>query len=172
MPGDRVHSHPAWLAWLDRALMLLASLSIFGIMAIVSSDVFLRYFFNRPLSWGYDAVSLYLIGAVFFFALPGTFSSRGHVSIELVADRFGFATRRRLTAFWSLASAVAFGLVFWLGLERTLGAWRAGEVVAGAVAWPVWLSLAVVPLGCGVLLLRLLANMLWPAVPAGLGEER
>jgi TRAP-type C4-dicarboxylate transport system permease small subunit len=58
-------------------------------------------------------------------------------------------------------------------------------VLAGAIAWPTWISAALVPLGCGVLVLRLLLQLvgnllslvsgrdLYPLPPVtGVGEAR
>jgi hypothetical protein len=37
-----------------------------------------------------------------------------------------------------------------------LDSFQSSDVLAGAIPWPVWLSAALVPLGAGVLVLRLL----------------
>ncbi len=144
------------LALVDAALGFVASVCILAIMAIVGTDVFLRYFFSHPIPWAYDAISLYLVGAIFFFSLSDTFASGGHVSIDLLVERFGPAVRRWLEAAWCLASAVAFALVCWLWMRKTWDAWQAHEVVAGVINWPVWLSTIVVPVGTAALLARLL----------------
>jgi TRAP-type C4-dicarboxylate transport system permease small subunit len=145
-----------WLSRFEHALMSLASASILAMMLIVGADVFGRYFLNKPIAWAYDVISIYLIGAVFFFALSDTFARGGHVRIDIVLHVLPAAVRRKFEVAWALAAACAFGFVFWLWVKRTAVAWTANEVVGGFVNWPVWLSTIVVPVGTGALILRLL----------------
>lgn len=145
-----------WLSRVEHVLMSLASASILAMMLIVGADVFGRYFLNQPIPWAYDIISIYLIGAVFFFALSDTFARGGHVRIDIALNLMPPRVRRALEIAWALAAACAFGLVFWLWVERTAVAWKGSEVVGGFVNWPVWLSTIVVPIGTGALILRLL----------------
>lgn len=41
---------------------------MFAVMMIVVGDVFMRYTFNRPFSWAYDLIALYLMAGLFYFA--------------------------------------------------------------------------------------------------------
>lgn len=144
---------------LQNLLMVLACASIFAMMLIVAADVFLRYFFNSPIPWAYDVTAIYLIGAAFFFALPGTLARNGHIRIDLLVGRFGRKARRRSEIVWSVLSIAAFGAVLWLGAATTYSSWSAGEVIAGAINWPTWLSTIVVPVGTAVLILGLLLRI-------------
>ena len=48
-----------------------------------------------------------------------------------------------------------FVLICKVGFERALENYEQHDVLAGAIAWPTWISAALVPFGCGVLVLRL-----------------
>jgi TRAP-type C4-dicarboxylate transport system permease small subunit len=62
---------------------LFASVSLTAIILLTCTDVFMRYFFNRPLAGTYDLVSL--MGAVIAaFAMPYTMLMRGHVAVDLL----------------------------------------------------------------------------------------
>lgn len=147
-------------------LMVLACACIFSMMVIVAADVFLRYFLNSPIPWAYDVTAIYLIGAAFFFALPGTLARNGHIRIDLLVGRLGRRARRRSEIVWSALSIAAFAAVLWLGAAKTLLSWSAGEVIAGAINWPTWLSTIVVPVGTAVLILGLALR-----IRSGAGEE-
>ena len=41
------------------------------------------------------------------------------------------------------------------GFERALENYEQHDVLSGAIPWPTWISAALVPFGCGVLVLRL-----------------
>lgn len=145
--------------FLQNLLMLLACASIFAMMVIVAADVFLRYFLNSPIPWAYDVTAIYLIGTAFFFALPGTLARNGHIRIDLLVGRFGRKARRSSEIVWSALSIAAFAAVLWLGAEKTFSSWSAGEVIAGAINWPTWLSTIVVPVGAAVLILGLILRI-------------
>ena len=62
---------------------LFASASLTAIILLTCIDVFMRYFFNRPIAGTYDLVSL--MGAVIAaFAMPYTMLMRGHVAVDLL----------------------------------------------------------------------------------------
>src|SRR4051794_27976659 len=54
---------------LEKAVSTIAAIFMFAIMMIVFSDVVMRYAFNRPFSWAYDLISLYLMAGGFFLLL-------------------------------------------------------------------------------------------------------
>ena len=43
----------------------------------------------------------------------------------------------------------------WMALLRTWDSYQGGDVLAGAIAWPTWVAYLPVPLGLGLILLRL-----------------
>ena len=51
---------------IEKLASTIAAVFMFAIMMIVFSDVIMRYAFNRPFSWAYDLISLYLMAGVFF----------------------------------------------------------------------------------------------------------
>ena len=67
---------------------------MFAIMIIVFSDVVMRYAFNRPFSWAYDLISLYLMAGIFFLVLSEAYTSRAHVSVDILQQKFSPAMIR------------------------------------------------------------------------------
>ena len=143
------------LSSVEHAASLLAALALFLIMWIVASDVAMRYLFNKPWGWSYDLISLYLIVGLFFLALSRTFAVNGHISVDLLHHVLSPNGRRVCEVVICVLSAGFFALVFDAGAERAWESYLAGDVLAGAFAWPTWASVIFVPIGAGVLTLRL-----------------
>jgi len=136
----------------------LAAVAMFLIMAIVASDVALRYLFNRPWGWSYDFISLYVMVGLFFLALPRTFTVHGHVSVDLLHQYLSPMARRWCETVICLLSAGLFALMTNFGVERTWQQYLDNDVLAGAFPWPSWASTAFLPLGTGLITLRLLLS--------------
>lgn len=132
------------------------SISLYAIMVIVGVDVALRYLFNKALGWSYDLISMYLMAAVFLLALSSTLRDDHHVRVDILFR--GVPPRVRLVmelAGYILTAAVMAG-IFCMGTLKFWTSFRAGDVVMTSIAWPTWISAALVPLGVGLLLVRLL----------------
>jgi len=59
------------------------------------------------------------------------------------------------------------GLVGHAGWYVFADAWSNGDVLAGAIAWPRWPALLLVPIGCGLLALRLIVDLIGNLGAAG-----
>lgn len=136
-----------------------ASLCLFAIMVIVVVDVALRYFFNAPLGWSYDLISLYLMVALFFLALSVTQRDDHHVRVDIVFRHVSPRTRHSMELIGYLLTVLVLAAMVYQGSVKFWISWQNNDVVAGAVPWPTWLGAVFVPLGVGLLLLRLLVSV-------------
>jgi len=139
----------------ERVALGVAMLMMLAVMAIVSADVFMRYVFNSPFSWAYDLISLYLMAGIFFLALSQTYAAGGHVSVDILEQSFPAWLKRGCECLITALAFGAFAVMADAGLNRAVEAYRSADVVAGAIAWPTWPAIALVPLGAGLLCLRL-----------------
>ncbi len=74
-----------------------------GMMFLAAMDVFLRYFFNRPISGAMELVQyMMLVTIVSGFALCTM--DRSHVRVEVFIDRFPLKVRKVLNCITSLLS--------------------------------------------------------------------
>jgi TRAP-type C4-dicarboxylate transport system permease small subunit len=147
------------LATIERIVTSVAVVCLFAIMLVVVADVFMRYVVNRPFSFTYDLVGLYLMAGLFYLALSDTFAIHAHVSVDILEHRFSPAVRRLCEIVTCLCGIAVFLLITWLGLLRAIENFVNGDVLAGAIPWPSWASAALVPLGCAVLTLRLVLHL-------------
>jgi TRAP-type C4-dicarboxylate transport system permease small subunit len=163
---------------LDRALSavesfasFLAAIALFLIMSIVATDVALRYLFNRPWGWSFDFISLYVIVGLFFLALSRTFAVNGHISVDLLHHYLGPTARRCCEVVICLLSAGLFAGMTHAGAIRAWQHYIDSDILAGAFPWPTWASAVFVPLGAGMITLRLILSMICHGYTLASGRE-
>jgi TRAP-type C4-dicarboxylate transport system permease small subunit len=98
------------------------------------------------------------MAAQFYFPLSATFQDNGHIAVDILQPYLGNATRRASQA---IIGFLSFGLFLAISIAfygRAMEDWQSGAAHAGDYAWPSWLSMAIVPIGAGVLSLRCLLH--------------
>jgi TRAP-type C4-dicarboxylate transport system permease small subunit len=159
------------LSVVERFASFLAAVALFLIMAIVATDVALRYLFNRPWGWSFDFISLYVIVGLFFLALSRTFAVHGHVSVDLLHHYLSSSARRWCELVICLLSAGLFALMTRAGAIRAWQHYIDSDILAGAFAWPTWASAVFVPIGAGMITLRLILSMVCHGYTLATGRE-
>lgn len=156
---------------IERALTMIAVLFLFVIMVLVVADVFMRYVVNRPFSFTYDLIGLYLLAGVFFLTISDALREHAHVGVDILLHRFSPAGRRLSEIVTALVGLFVFVLICKVGFERAFENYRESDVLAGAIPWPTWVSAALVPLGCGVLVLRLALQLVGNLLSLASGRD-
>jgi TRAP-type C4-dicarboxylate transport system permease small subunit len=159
------------LTAIERVTSTIAAVFMFAIMIIVFSDVVMRYVFNRPFSWAYDLISLYIMAGVFFLSLSGTYAVNGHISVDILLPRFSAIIQRLCIIISNLVGLAIFIPITWLAYQRALDNFTSGDVLAGAIPWPTWASAALVPIGAGILALRLAVHLVANIASLLTGED-
>ncbi len=131
----------------------------------------MRYVFAAPLFWSYEAISLYLVVAVFFLALSDTLHHHGHIAIDffrpMVPRRISHAAE---AAGYLLATGV-MGLIAWQAWDRLIVAYLGDDRIAATIPWPTWISYLIVTVGSAVLTLRCAYRTVGHAASAVTGRE-
>lgn len=159
----------------EDALVAVSAAALLVMMVLMVAEVALRYVFAAPLTWSVGFVSGYLLVGFFFLGLPYTVREGAHISIDLVHDRLPARGQRACTRAALLLGAVLFAALTYGGVLLTADAVAGGDVPppgSAELPWPVWTSTVMVPLGCAVVVLRLLLTLVspspgGPAAPAG-----
>jgi TRAP-type C4-dicarboxylate transport system permease small subunit len=151
-----IRTTDAVLRRLERTLVVVAAAMLFLIMVIVTVDVALRYLFNSPLAWSYDLISLYLMVGLFFFALSDTLHNNGHVSVDILHHYMPARARHAAELVGYGCMIFVFAMIFYMSTVRTWTSFHGGDVLAGNIPWPTWLSTIAVPIGSGLIFLRVL----------------
>ena len=152
----------------SKAAALLSGLAALALAVLISFDVLMRYFFNRP-QLIVDEVGPFLLLLVVFGAAAPTFRVGGHVRVDLVTAHLPPVVRAWLRAL-NLAIGILFlAVVIWVTAQSALTAYRYGRVSA-VMLYPLWMPMLLIP--AGLLLMALcMAGTLRRQVKAALGPR-
>jgi TRAP-type C4-dicarboxylate transport system permease small subunit len=84
------------VGWMNNVFVFLASAMMIGLVVIVCSDNFLRYFLNSPLVWGTEVTELLLL-YITFLGTAWVFREDGHVVIDVFTHQLDKRKRKILT---------------------------------------------------------------------------
>lgn len=146
-----------WQAWLDIALASVAALLVLIMVVLSSTDILLRYFFDHPIEGAYEAMQ-FMMGGVAFFGLAYVQGKRANITMDVVSSRFSGKTEIIVDIIILAVMFAISAIIGWRGWANALDAWRAGDVTIGLVEYPVGPAKMVVPIGFGILCLRILTQ--------------
>lgn len=106
---------------------IIASAFLVIIMLLTCSDVFMRYFFNKPLGGTYDLVGLG--GAVIVaFAMPYTMIRGGHVAVDILLRMFSKKKQLIIETVTHIIGFLLFLILVWQCVVLAMDMKAAGEV--------------------------------------------
>ena len=143
---------------IDDVLMVIGCLMLFALMFVVVGDVVLRYLFNAPLQWSYEVISSYLMPGLFFFAASHTLKAHAHVAVDIVHNYVERRTRYVLEAVTSVLAAPVFLLCTIVSARNTWADLATAATSTSGLALPTWTISVMLPIGFGMLTLRLAIN--------------
>ena len=144
---------------LENVAILGAGLCLLVMMLVVTLDVLMRYGFNAPLGWVYDLVGKYLIVAAFFLAVSETFRRGGHVAVDLFRNMMKPGVRRAVDTLGYIFIVPVLLAIVVTGFQTLKRAYLRDEVITGVVSWPTWPYYVFVPIGIGLLLIRVILHL-------------
>ncbi|AVO48378.1 TRAP transporter small permease [Melaminivora suipulveris] len=143
---------------IDNVLVTIGCLLLFALMCLVVADVGRRYLFNAPIAWSYEVVNHFLMPGVFFYTVSHTLKAHAHVAVDILHNYVGTRTLYVFELIGTVLALPVFALVTWLAAGRTLEEWRSAAEASSGLAAPTWAISIVLPLGFGMLTLRLALN--------------
>jgi len=161
MSAEKYQKVRAICEWIDLINLWAGKLSSYVVGLIVlmmSYEVVSRYVFNAPTVWSGE---LCQYGMCFASLLGGgyTLMQDKHVRVDIIYRLFNFKSRAALElATWWIV--ILFLLVMiWKGGELAIDAYVGDEKSMTFLELPLFYSLAMVPMGAGLLLLQAVARM-------------
>lgn len=153
-------AYTAFVTLLVRIMTVAAGLGIVTMIGITTTDVFLRFFFNRPVTGAFDIVRL--AGALTIACgLPYTTAVKGHVAIEYFFHKLWPKARVAVDTVMRLLGMGLFGLLSWQSLRYGMDLRRVGEVTPTLQA-PTFPVAWVISLSCAIVVLVIFHNLLHP----------
>ena len=144
---------------LEAALRTVAAGCLLAVMLVIFCDVIARYFFNAPLIWTYELVGMYLMPALFYFAISDTLAEDHHIAVDLLARWLPVPLRRLVEAVSGALMATIFIWLVWLFGQSSIANYRSGAVVMGAREWPTWIPELIVVIGSTAIAVRLVGRV-------------
>ena len=136
---------------------LLAGFATLAIVLLVSYDVLMRYFLDRPQLF-VDEVASFLQVLVVFGGAAYTFRVGGHVRVDLLTGHARPSARAWLRLLCLLIGLVFLGAVIWVTTQSALTALRYGRVSA-VMLYPLWPPMLVIPAGLALMGLAMLVTL-------------
>src|SRR6185369_12393333 len=148
-----------WLARVENALGGIAIVVLVACGALICVDVALRYAFNRPILGGIEIIEHALVYITFLgasWAVP-----RGaHIDIDVAVQSMP-KFWQRFCAF--LCNLISLGVAIVLTVFGTASTWTAfvrGAFKPTVLEVPTWIVLIIIPIGCAVLAVRFLREVI------------
>lgn len=129
----------------DKILKLLGILSFICIvmtMIIMSTEVVMRYFFNRPLGWAVE-LSTYLLVYICFLAAPYVLLQNKHVMMDIVYAKLPVNTRCWLDLISSILMIFVSSIITWYSYKVTMDLFQSGMLVHGTLEIPKYIIVGV-----------------------------
>ncbi len=131
------------------AAALLAGFATLAIVLLISYDVAMRYFFERPQLF-VDELASFLQVLIIFGGLAYTLRAGGHVRVDLVTAHVPPPARAWLRVVTLVLGLTFLIIVVWVTAQSALTAWRYGRVSA-VMLYPIWLPMLFIPAGLGLM---------------------
>ena len=136
---------------------LLAGFATLAIVLLISYDVAMRYFFDRPQIF-VDEVASFLEVLVVFGGAAYTYRAGGHVRVDLITGRLRPSVRAWLRVVTLVLGIAFLAVVVWVTTQSGITAWRYGRVSA-VMLYPLWVPMLLIPAGLVLMTLAMLVTL-------------
>ena len=152
------------LGKIELLLAYLAAAIIFLLMLYVLMEVLMRYAFNSPLPGHLEGAEL-LLPMIVFFAISYTQAKKGHVGMSLVVEVLPPRMQRVTNTFTLGLSVLTCAVLAYFGAKQAYFSYEINDVTMTPPYWPIWPSASIVPVGYGLLALRMSLQILQHIAP-------
>jgi TRAP-type C4-dicarboxylate transport system permease small subunit len=140
-----------------RTVSLVSGLAVLAIVALISYDVLMRYFLDRPQLF-VDELASFLQVLVIFGGLAHTYRMGGHVRVDLLTSHLRAPVRAWLRAAGLLIGSAFLLVVVWTTAQSALTAYRYGRVSA-VMLYPMWVPMLIIPAGLALMAAAMLVTL-------------
>lgn len=141
---------------------VIASFMILASVLITCQMIFIRAVLGKSTIWQTEAV-IYLMIAATMIGLAYVQKLKGHVGVDLIPTLLGPKGRRVIAIFTLIVTALMTILMLYYAYDMWHFAWARGWKSETVWAVPLWIPYLSVPLGFGLFLLQLAAD-LWMVI--------
>ncbi len=140
--------------WIDRIEETLLVVLMIAMTLVTFSQVVARYVFNSGVVWALE-LTVYIFAWLVLLGASMLVRQGAHIGVDALVNLFGPRVRRRFGLAAILASLLYAGLMLYGAWDYVSRIARFG-IMAEDLPVPLWVPLSVLPLGVGLLCVRLL----------------
>ncbi len=146
------------LRGVERTFCHLAAGLVFIMIFPTTVDVFLRYIFNAPLPEMFQLTEFMMVGVV-YLAVAYVQQLKDHIKIEICTQWLPSKVQGGLDLFGCGVGLVICGIITWQTARMAWEAWDTQDYTMGIVQFPLWPAKTILPIGVGLLCLRLFLDL-------------
>ncbi|TMV08279.1 TRAP transporter small permease [Arenibacterium halophilum] len=143
----------------EDVLHILGCAALVVIAVLINLDILLRVLLGRALEMQFELTEFYLMPALATLSLAWVYRQGGHLALEVDLSRIFGSARDIVRRLVQALAAAFFLIVCYVSGKYCLNAFLNDDVNFGVYDWPLGWSYLPVPLGTGVLALRLMHDM-------------
>ena len=147
------------LTFVEEVLVKLVILSSFIMMVLVTANAMGRYLFASSIPGSNRVVTLYLMPALVFLALSRVQHNDGNIRIDVVSRKLTDLSNATIRIISRSLILVVFLLITMHSGQLFMESLLALSTAIGIVPFPLYVSRLLVPLGFGLVCLRLLQQI-------------
>lgn len=129
----------------------LLALALFIMIALASTQIIMRNFWDSGLAWGDTSLSILVLWVAMLGAMVAT-REQNHISIDLMSRFLSPRTKRMNQALLDLFTALVCGLLSYHSARFVMMEYEDGTIAFESV--PAWLCEVIIPFGFGLIALR------------------
>jgi len=141
----------------SRFFGVVAALAIVGAVILTCEMIFIRYFIGASTYWHTEAVVYLMLGAT-LLGLPYVQTLKGHVSVDIIPIMLPPVGRKCLLLFSLGMAIIVLAIMTFYAAELTFVAYAKNWTSETVWGPPLWIPYSLVPIGCGLFSLQLLAD--------------
>jgi C4-dicarboxylate transporter DctQ subunit len=138
---------------------VIAKILICVAAVITTADIFLRFFFNKPLMWSIEITEYCLIW-ITFLGTAWVLRREGHVMVDVIVSRIPTTSRHLLNAILSIIGILMCLLLTWYGAKVTLDFLQLGRPMSTILMPQTWILYIIVPIGSLLLTVQFIRRTL------------
>lgn len=127
-------------------MAFLAGILLVAAVFIVSFEIFMRYFLQKPQVWTVE-VCEYILFSMAFLGAPWLLKKGGHVSIDIVVATLGTKSQCYLGMFSKAAGVIISAIICFFSLATAWDGYLTGVVVTKTLTIPKHYFLLLISLG-------------------------
>jgi TRAP-type C4-dicarboxylate transport system permease small subunit len=139
--------------WLIDSMAYVAGLLLVAAVLIVSLEICMRYFFEKPQIWTVE-VCEFILFILAFLGAPWLLKKGGHASVDILVERMSPVPKRYASLFASAVGMFISVVLVWFGLVTTWQCYTDGVVLTKTLTVSKYYFLLFIVLGYFCLLIE------------------